>query len=77
MIRDRIVVEIRDETTRHKLLQVRDLSLSKAIDICTASEAASRQLKEISGADQVQALQSSKRHGARGRSRGRDRDRLP
>ena len=64
MIRDRIVVSIRDETTRHKLLQV----LAKAIDVCTASqrgdtstaqgdvrsrpgasEAARRQLKAMSG----------------------------
>jgi len=43
MIRDRIVVGIYDETTRHKLLQVRELSLAKAIDICKASEAAGRQ----------------------------------
>jgi len=42
MIRDRIVVGIRDESTRHKLLQVRDLSLAKAVDICKASEAAGR-----------------------------------
>ena len=75
MIRDRIVVGIRDETTRHKLLQVRDLTLAMAIDICRASEAAGRQLKEMSSTDQVQALHSSvKRSAARGRGRGRDRD---
>ena len=45
ILRDRIVVGIRDDATRHKLLQVRDLSLQKAIDICKASEAAGRQLK--------------------------------
>ena len=61
MIRDRIVVGIRDETTPHKLLQVRDLSLAKAIDVCKASEAAGRQLKAMSGADLVQSLHSSKK----------------
>ena len=34
MIRDRIVVGIRDDSTRHKLLQIRDLTLQKTIDIC-------------------------------------------
>jgi len=31
MIRDRIVVGIRDDSTRYKLLQIRDLTLAKAI----------------------------------------------
>jgi len=74
MIRDRIVIGIRDETTQHKLLQVRVLTLAKAIDIYRASEAAGRQLK-MSSTDQLQALHSSvKRSAARGRGRGRDRD---
>jgi len=65
MIRDRIVVGIRDETTRHKLLQECDLTLAKAIDTCRASEAAGRQLKEMSSTDQVQALHSSVLSGVR------------
>ena len=60
MIRDRIVVGIRDDSTRRKLLQIRDLTLLKAIDICKASEAAGKQMKAIAGADQVQSLRSSK-----------------
>ena len=58
MIRDRIVVGIRDDSTRHKLLQIRDLTLVKAIDICKASEAAGKQMKAIAGSDQVQSLRS-------------------
>jgi len=79
MIRDRIVVGIRDESTRHKLLQVRDLSLTKAVDICKASEAAGRQLKAMSATDHVQALHSSNRSGAhgRGRERGKSKNRPP
>jgi len=39
MIRDRIVFGIRDDSMRHKLLQIHDLTLKRAIDICKASEA--------------------------------------
>ena len=72
LIRDRIVVGIREDSTRHKLLQVRDLTLVKAIDICKASEAASEQLKAMSGADQVQALHSSSRGLTRSKPRARE-----
>ena len=42
LIRDRIVIGIRDEPTRRRLLQVKKLSLGDAIDACRASEATSR-----------------------------------
>jgi len=82
MIRDRIVVGIHDDATRRKLLQVRDLTLLKVIDICKASEAAGRQLKTMTSADEVHVvtwstrierletcdgLYYSERPGARGR----------
>ena len=41
-VRDRIVMGIRDDTTRRKLLQTRKLDLKSAIDICRASESAIR-----------------------------------
>ena len=76
LIRDRIVVGIRDDSTRHKLLQIRDLTLPKAVDICKASEAAGKQMKAMSGADQIQSLNTSKRTSARSRGneklRGRE-----
>ena len=50
-IRDRIVMGIRDDTTRRKLLQTRQLDLKTAIDICRASESASRQLRAMTKAD--------------------------
>lgn len=50
IIWDRIVIRIRDEMAGHRLLQVCDLSPWKVTDICKASKAASRQLKEIAGA---------------------------
>jgi len=38
MLQDRIVVGIRDVATHCKLLQVRDLTLNNAVDICKASD---------------------------------------
>jgi hypothetical protein len=60
MIRDRIVVGTRDDSTRRKLLQIHDLTLKRAIDICKASEAAGRQLKAMTTLDEVQAIQPSR-----------------
>ena len=57
MIRDRIVLGIRDDTTRRKLLGTRKLDLSKAIDLCRAQEATTRQFKAITTPDEVHALQ--------------------
>ena len=37
MIRDHVVVGVKDDATRHMIPQVRDLTLRKAIDICKAS----------------------------------------
>jgi len=63
MIRDRIVVGVRDDTTRHKLLQIRDLTMAKAIDECKAREAAGKQLKAMTNAaKEVQALHGSTKH---------------
>ena len=56
-VRDRIVLGIRDDATRRKLLQTRGLDLMKAIDICRSSEAASKQLKAMTTPDEVHALQ--------------------
>jgi len=69
-VRDRI----RDDTTRHKLLQIRELTLAKAIDVCKASEAAGKQLKEMTNADEIQSLRTttSNRRRARGQSRARE-----
>jgi len=59
ILRDRIVIGIRDDATRKKLLQVRKLDLKHAVDICKAAEAATMQLKEISHGEQVHAIKSS------------------
>ena len=44
---DRLVLGVRDEKVRERLLRINDLTLSKAIDICKAAEQTSQQLKLI------------------------------
>ena len=55
-IRDRIVLGIRDDATRKKLLQTRKLTLTQAVDICRSSEATMRQLKTMTAPEDVQAM---------------------
>ena len=50
LLRDRIVLGINNHTLRKRLLQERKLDLKKCIDLCRSSEAASSQIKSISGA---------------------------
>ena len=59
-IRDRIVMGIRDDTTRRKLLQTRQLDLKTAIDICRASESAAKHLRAMSKPDDVHAVRVDK-----------------
>ena len=49
IIRDRIVIGVKDNQIRKRLLQERKLSLKGCIDLCRSAEATSSQLKEISG----------------------------
>ena len=59
IIRDRIVVGIREDATRRKLLQTRKLDLKSAIDICRASELASKQLRAMTAPDEVNTLRKT------------------
>ena len=60
LIRDRIIVGIRDEPTRRRLLQQKKLTLADAVDACKATEATSRRLRSMTGvAEQVDALRTS------------------
>lgn len=72
ILRDRIVVVASDNSTRRKLLQKRNLDLNEAIDICKASELASKQLRAMSSPDEVNALKPSYK---RSTSRSRDAQR--
>ena len=53
LIRDQIVIGIRDEQTRRCLLQQKKLSLSDAIDAYKASKATSRRLRVMVGAGEA------------------------
>lgn len=59
LIRDRIVIGIRDEPTRRRLLQQKKLTLAEAVDMCKASEATSRRLRSMTGVTEVDALRTS------------------
>jgi hypothetical protein len=59
ILRDRIVVGVRDDATRRKLLQRRKLELADAIDICKSSEVASKQLKAMTAPDEVNTVKMS------------------
>jgi len=56
-----------------KLLQIRDLTLAKAIDICKASEVAGKQMKAIASVDLVQSLRSPKKRETCDRLREKSR----
>ena len=79
LIRDRIVVGIRDDPTRRRLLQSKKLSLAEAVEACKASEATSRRLRVIGGSstDVVDALSSSSSSFRRRRLSSKARDRQP
>ena len=51
MIRDRIVIGIKDESVREKLLEKPNLTLKDAIDICRAHETSRAQNKELTSTD--------------------------
>ena len=70
---------IHNDTTRRKLLQTRQLTLAVAVDICRASELASRQLKAMAGADAVERVDTKSKfqRDFRGRSPSRTRPDAP
>ena len=74
LIRDRLVVGIRDDPTRRRVLQVKNLSLSDAIDACEATEATNRRLRTMNGTApaEIDATTTSRRRGRRS-SKSRDR----
>ena len=61
LIRDRIVIGVRDQQTRKRLIQERKLTLTKCIDICRGAEASSSQLKVMNNAtDKVHGLSAQR-----------------
>ena len=48
-LKSQVIIGIREDATREKLLQERDLTLVKCLDMCRAAESASAQTREMSG----------------------------
>ena len=55
LLRDRIVLVIKDSSTRKRLLQEGDLSLKTCADMCLPDDATSQQLKSLELADETTA----------------------
>jgi hypothetical protein len=72
-IRDRIVLGIRDDATRKKLLQTRTLDLAIAIDICRSSEPTTRRLKNMTAPYELKALRQQSAGSSLQRSSSRYR----
>ena len=73
ILKDRIVIGIREDSTRRKLLQIRRLDLASALDVCRASETATRHLREIRGTEDVHRVAASASTYDRARSKSRER----
>ena len=60
LIRDRIVLGIKNEQTTNKLLRMRDRTLNCCIDVCRSEEVAELQMKSLSGpVDNISQVKSS------------------
>ena len=60
LIRDRIVLGIKNEQTTKKLPRMRDLTLNRCIDVCRSEEVAELQMKSLSGpVDNINQVKSS------------------
>jgi hypothetical protein len=64
ILKDRIVIGIKDDATRRKLLQTRKLDLAQAVDICRASETATKHLKEMASAAEVHKVDMRRRRSS-------------
>lgn len=59
MLRDKIVIGVRDQRVQQKLLEVKDLTLDKAVDICRSTELSREFVKTLNNPE-VNAVQSSR-----------------
>jgi len=62
LIRDRVVVGIKDEHTTKKLLRIRDLTLNRCIDICRSEEVTALHMKSLlESVDNLNQVKSKKK----------------
>ena len=72
LIKDRIILGIRDNNTRKKLLQIRGSTLNQTIDICRSAEMTSQQLKSIdANNDTVSKIMPKKSRDSSHKQRGK------
>ena len=73
LLRDQLVMGIRDDETRNKLLEISDLTLTRCIDLCRANEATGARMKQMNakgGGDEVHGVrQKTKSRPKQGRKR--------
>ena len=70
LIRDRIVLGIKNEQTTKKLLRTRDLTLNKCIDICRSEEVTEMQIKSLAEPEDINQVKSKgKKHRVLDRKR--------
>ena len=78
LIRDRVVVGIRDSRLKEKLLRDPGLTLERAVDVCKANEAAQAQMKVLTGSipEDSSAVHTVKKgRSKKGKSKNADKDR--
>lgn len=63
LIRDRIVLGIRDRSIKDRLLRIKDLDLNKALEVCRAAERTKSQLADICPQNSDEVLKINK-HGS-------------
>jgi len=63
LILDRIVMGIRENSTRKRLLQESGLTLNRCIDIYRANESTAVQLKAIGNEEDINAIKKNPVHG--------------
>jgi hypothetical protein len=70
MIRDKIVIGVQDRRTQQKLLEVKDLTLEKAVDICRSAELSREFVKTLSNPE-VHAMRSERveQHGQQSKAK--------
>ena len=66
LIRDRLVMGTRENSTRKRLLQESELILNRCIDICRANESTAILLKVIGNKEDVNVTKKNLVHGSKG-----------
>jgi hypothetical protein len=59
LLRDRIVLGVNNPNTRKKLLEERDLSLDRCIDICKGAEATKHQIKAMGEEGKIHQMRNN------------------